>query len=164
MALSTSVYPDSVDYCEYLWFGHYLFVILLDGVHVGTSMENKWCCGICLENIVDIDVNNNNNDSRNQNHWCFTECGHLFHRECILTWFAHQPGSSKQLAHTCPICRGSTAKLVAIPIEALAARLLLHSHPNDIEFYVTKIVSLYRRIKSLKSMVNDVEQQLHTAH
>lgn len=54
------------------------------------SQDNNPTCGICLDNIE-------------KNKLCVTTpCGHLFHKNCLQTWFR----KNKMLfAATCPNCR-----------------------------------------------------------
>lgn len=104
-------------------------------------MNNNMSCGICLENMPEIPLANID-ISDNQYKWYMTDCGHLFHRNCISEWFTYQPGSSVTTSTTCPMCRCSTS-----PSQMMLA---FSSSPDD-NAQLEKIIILTRRIKLERS-------------
>lgn len=67
-------------------------------------MDDNMCCGICLENVPERPLHRNDD---NKYKWCVTECGHLFHRICILTAFFHQSATFEKSVISCPMCRST---------------------------------------------------------
>lgn len=56
-------------------------------------------CSICLDIDVEVSVDGvvDPNINYNDKKWGITQCGHKFHKKCILQWF--------NVKETCPICR-----------------------------------------------------------
>ena len=113
---------ESIRTCEENDFGIFKIEYLVDNYK---KIDKKTECNICFEEDYD-------------NSLIQTSCSHIFHKECLNTWFEKKGN--------CPICRSEfLIKKTSDTIEYLFESILDSKYPNIVSMYFTKkdIISHY---------------------
>ena len=134
-----------------------------------TTLNNE--CAICHE-------------PQHTNIYTLPECGHMFHTECIITWF--------RVNHTCPLCKNEginahmcardinhyykkaiswskkknapeELKKDASKVRDLKAKLKIHYAQNrGLRSSHGKYKIISKEVRKCNSMINNCEYRLHT--
>jgi hypothetical protein len=113
-------------------------------------------CAICMNSITNEVAANENGITA---HYKLPECGHIFHTNCIISWF-------RQGSNLCPMCRTTSAKMQPFCHDKWKFRLLQemdsHGHKNALlqsfmTEYGTSVKILRAKKRRLENYRRDAE-------